>query len=89
MPELRTRGHIVHKITIERRISPISNLKSLWQLYRLMKKEKFDIVHVHTPVAAALGRVAAWAARVPITLYTAHGCYFHEHMPRLTRQLVV
>lgn len=87
--ELRAQGHVVHTITIERRISPISNLRSLWCLYRLMKKERFDIVHVHTPVAAALGRVAAWAARVPVVICTAHGFYFHEHMPGLIRQPLV
>jgi len=54
-----------------------------------MKKEQFDIVHVHTPVAAALGRVAAWAARVPVVIYTAHGFYFHEHMLGWTRRFVV
>jgi lipopolysaccharide/colanic/teichoic acid biosynthesis glycosyltransferase/glycosyltransferase involved in cell wall biosynthesis len=54
-----------------------------------MKKEQFDIVHVHTPVAAALGRVAAWAARVPIVIYTAHGFYFHERMPGLIRRPLV
>jgi lipopolysaccharide/colanic/teichoic acid biosynthesis glycosyltransferase/glycosyltransferase involved in cell wall biosynthesis len=54
-----------------------------------MKEERFDIVHVHTPVAAVLGRVAAWAAGVPIVLYTAHGFYFHEHMHKRVRRLVV
>ena len=87
--ELQALGHVVHSITIERRIGPISNLRSLWHLYRLMKREQFDIVHVHTPVAAALGRVAAWAARVPIVIYTAHGFYFHEHMLGWTRRFVV
>lgn len=89
VPELQARGYIVHSVTIERRISPISNFKSLWRLYRLMKREQFDIVHVHTPVAAALGRVAAWAAGVPIVIYTAHGFYFHEGMPVLIRRLLV
>jgi len=87
--ELRAGGHIVYNITIERRISPVSNLKSLWHLYCLFKKERFDIVHVHTPVAAALGRVAAWAARVPIVIYTAHGFYFHEHTSVRARQFLV
>lgn len=85
VPALRAEGYVVHTIPIERRISPFSNLRSLWRLYRTMRRERFDIVHVHTPVAAALGRVAAWAARVPVVIYTAHGFYFHNRMPRLKR----
>ncbi len=89
VPELRERGYDVHTVTIERRINPISNFRSFWQLYRLMKRERFDVVHVHTPVAAVLGRIAAWVARVPIIIYTAHGFYFHDGMPGWIRQPVI
>jgi len=47
-----------------------------------MRKEKYDIVHVHTPIASILGRIAAKMARVPAVLYTAHGFYFHDEMSR-------
>lgn len=89
VPELQALGYVVHTVNIERRINPLSNLRSLWCLHHLMRKEQFDIVHVHEPVAGALGRVAAWAARKPIVIYTAHGFYFHEQMPRWARRLVV
>jgi glycosyltransferase involved in cell wall biosynthesis len=46
-----------------------------------MRRGSFDIVHVHTPVASLVGRLAAHLARVPLVVYTAHGFYFHEHMP--------
>jgi len=51
------------------------------RLYRLFRDERFDLVHVHTPVAAFLGRLAAWRAGVPRIAYTAHGFYFHDRMP--------
>lgn len=89
VPDLEFRGYTVHKIDIKRKISPVSNLRSLWQLYRLMREQRFDIVHVHTPVAAALGRLAAWAARVPVIIYTVHGFYFHEHMPAWKRRPII
>ncbi|WP_432662627.1 glycosyltransferase family 4 protein [Wukongibacter baidiensis] len=70
-------------IDIDRSIRPLSNLKTIYKLYRLFKKERPDIVHVHTPIAAVLGRIAAKLARVPIVIYTAHGFYFHENMSAL------
>ena len=89
LQELREEGYMTHPISIARRISPLSNLTSLCRLYRLMRRERFDIVHVHTPVAAALGRVAAKFARVPIIIYTAHGFYFHELMSLWRRRLII
>ena len=86
---LRSKGRAVHAIPIARRVAPFSNLKSLFRLYRLMRRERFDIVHVHTPVAAALGRIASKLARVPIVIYTAHGFYFHDLMPRWKRRFII
>lgn len=87
--ELSERGYAVHPIPIAQKVAPFSNLISLWQLYRLMHREHFDIVHVHTPVAAVLGRVAAKLARVPVIIYTAHGFYFHELMAPWKRRLII
>lgn len=79
---LKKEGFDVRPINIDRHINLRSNLKSIKDMYRLFKKEKPDIVHVHTPIAALLGRVAAKLARVPTIIYTAHGFYFHENMPK-------
>ena len=78
--ELTAKGYSIKSADMYRRITPLNNARSIWQLYRLMRREHFDLVHVHTPIAAALGRVAALMARVPIIMYTAHGFYFHENM---------
>lgn len=80
--ELRKQGLHMIEIPIERKISPWANIKSVIKLYTLMKKEKYDIVHVHTPIAAVLGRIAARLAGVPSVVYTAHGFYFHEGMSK-------
>lgn len=85
-PELKTEGYLIEPIHVDRRITPLTNGRTIWQMYRLMRRERFDIVHVHMPVAAALGRVAARLARTPIIIYTAHGFYFHEHMSGPTRE---
>ena len=80
--ELEAQGLTMIEVPIDRQIHPWKNLKSIWRLYKLMKKEKYDIVHVHTPIAALLGRVAAKLAGVKHIVYTAHGFYFHDEMSK-------
>ncbi|MBU7218148.1 glycosyltransferase family 4 protein [Staphylococcus gallinarum] len=78
--ELEKQGVHVHNINIDRKISPVNNLKSILKMVKLFREIKPDIVHVHTPVAAVLGRIAAKLARVKTIIYTAHGFYFHDEM---------
>lgn len=63
----------VEAVDMTRTISPLKDLKALWQMYRLFKVEKPDIVHTHTPKAGTIGMMAAWMARVPIRLHTIAG----------------
>jgi glycosyltransferase involved in cell wall biosynthesis len=79
---LRARGYVIHEISVDRRMAPGPNSKSVLELGRLMRAQKYDLVHTHAPVASVLGRVAAKLAGVERIVYTAHGFYFHEHMPR-------
>lgn len=71
---------IFHDVKIDRAINPLGNLKSIIEMIKVFKKVKPEIVHVHTPVAAVLGRIAAKIAGVPHVIYTAHGFYFHDGM---------
>jgi glycosyltransferase involved in cell wall biosynthesis len=79
---LRARGHVIHEIPIDRQIAPLGNSKSVVALAQLMRAERYDLVHTHAPVASVLGRVAAKLAGIERIVYTAHGFYFHENMPR-------
>jgi len=79
---LGSEGFIVHKIHFDRKISLKSNLRSIKELRKLMKFYNYDIVHVHTPVASILGRVAAKLSGIKNIIYTAHGYYFHDGMSK-------
>jgi glycosyltransferase involved in cell wall biosynthesis len=70
-------------------MNPLLALRSTWLLWRYFRRECFDVVHVHTPVAALIGRVAAFFSGVPLVIYTAHGFYFHDDMPAWKRRLFV
>jgi glycosyltransferase involved in cell wall biosynthesis len=89
VPGLRERGYPVTTIPISRSMNVLSHLVSLWQLFRYFRQQRFDVVHVHTPVASLVGRFAARLAGVPLIVYTAHGFYFHEGMPLSKRRLFV
>lgn len=78
---MREDGYRIKTISIARSMNPLLVLLSLIDLVRFFRREKFDIVHVHTPIAALIGRLAAKMARVPFVIYTAHGFYFHDEMP--------
>lgn len=77
---LRLRGLRCVDFPIQRSMNPLAHLREFVRLSRWLKRERFDIVHVHTPIASLVGRFAASRRRVPITLYTAHGFYFHAGM---------
>lgn len=47
----KSEGIRTEAVEMTRTLSPVKDLKSLWQFYRLCKKEKPTIVHSHTPKA--------------------------------------
>ena len=66
-------GIRVVEIPMHREISLVADVKCLWMLYRLFRKEKPEIVHANTPKGSLLSMVASWAARIPNRLYTVTG----------------
>lgn len=78
---LEADGFRHHDVPLTRRLTPLRDLSALLALVRVMRRERFDIVHTHTPKAGLLGQIAARIAGVPIVVNTVHGFYFHEHTP--------
>ncbi|TBW25609.1 glycosyltransferase family 1 protein [Gramella sp. KN1008] len=60
-------------VDMTRAITPFQDLRSLWVLYKFLKKEKPLIVHTHTPKAGIIGMLAAKLAGVPLRLHTVAG----------------
>jgi len=87
--DIEKKGIKVKTIRFKRKISPISDLITLFRLYFYFKKEKFDIVHTHTPKPGLLGQLAAKMAGVPIIINTIHGFYFSENSSLLKRKFFV
>jgi glycosyltransferase involved in cell wall biosynthesis len=71
-------------VPMSRRYTPIADLRCLLALWQVLRKERFDIVHTHTPKAGLLGQYAALLAGIPIRVHTIHGLYFPGFMkPRV------
>lgn len=60
-------------VLMERRMSPLKDLKSLWGLIKVFHKERPYMVHSMTPKAGLLCMLAAWITRVPRRVHTFTG----------------
>jgi glycosyltransferase involved in cell wall biosynthesis len=76
-------------VPMTRRFTPLADLRALWALTRLMRRERFDIVHTHTPKAGLLGQLAARLSGVPVVVNTLHGFYFHDDTDPLPRRFYI
>ena len=73
------------KISFERSPFKLNNIKAIFQLKKVISKEKYDIIHTHTPMGSVVTRLAAKGARKHGTrvIYTAHGFHFFKGAPLL------
>lgn len=69
--------------SMEREINPYKDYHAYRNIYRIIEKEKPDIVHTHAAKAGALGRLAAHKLKVPVILHTFHGHVFHSYFGRM------
>lgn len=74
-------GGKVYQIGFSRNpLNIVSHIKSLYRMLILLKKEKYDFIHTHTPIASAIVRIAAHWTNTKV-IYTAHGFHFFKGAP--------
>lgn len=82
-PELQPHFNHIIEMRWKRKIRPLSRLvKAGWQIRRLLCSGDYDVVHVHTPIAAFVTRLACVGLAPtgrPKVVYTAHGFHFHRN----------
>lgn len=74
-------GVICWEIPFARSPYSPANIEAGRRLKALLKEHYFDLIHVHTPVAAFLGRYLAKKTGQGAVLYTAHGFHFCKGAP--------
>ncbi len=81
--------HRIHVGTMRNGTTPLKDLRSFWHLYRLLKREKPAIAHLHLLKARFWGGLAAKLARVPVIIETFHGNLFSGYYGRLKTAAIV
>ena len=89
VPELEAAG--IRHVAISsstRGVAPLDDLRAARQLWRVLRREKPDILHTHNPKPGLYGRVLGRLAGVPVVVNTVHGLYASPDDPP-TKRLVV
>lgn len=73
LDELSEKGIRTIEVAMERRISVVSDIKSLWKMCKVLRKESPYIVHSITPKAGLITMIASWLCRVPVRIHTFTG----------------
>ena len=76
--DLLNKGVRVYNIPFSRSPLSFGNIKAFKELIKIQKKNNYDIIHVHTPIASIYGRLLKVRFPKLKTIYTAHGYHFFK-----------
>ena len=65
-----------YEVSFSRNPLGVGNIKAFMKLKDIQRINNYDIVHVHTPIAAMYGRILKLSYPGLRTIYTAHGYHF-------------
>ena len=81
----------IHTIPIEgleRDINFFNEFRVFFQLLKLYRKERPDVVHLNSSKIGGIGSLAGRIARVPKIIFTAHGWAFNEERTWIERKII-
>ena len=78
--KLKKEGFILHNIHFARNPWGKDNISAYKQLKTIINKNRFMLIHCHTPTVSIMTRLAARDARKngSVVMYTCHGFHFHN-----------
>lgn len=62
-----------------RRSASFTDVSNILKMRRIIKENKYDIVHCHSTKAGFVGRLAAFVSRHPNVIYSPHGFMFCDN----------
>lgn len=72
-----------------RNIYPWDDIRGYYEIKKILRDFRPDVVHTHSAKAGMLGRIAATALRVPAVIHTVHGAPFHPYQSAAARQFFI
>ena len=81
-PELKKLGCKIHSIEFHRNPIKTKNVIAYQKIKRIVSEEGYKLIHVHTPVASFITRLACRRISDVKVLYTAHGFHFFKGAPK-------
>ena len=82
-------GVKTHAVEMNRRLSPLKDLISLWKIIKVFRREKPYMVHSLTPKAGMLCMLAAWLTKVPVRVHTFTGLVWPTETGFMRRLLML
>ncbi|HEY9481100.1 MAG TPA: glycosyltransferase family 4 protein [Candidatus Paceibacterota bacterium] len=79
---------VIPIISLQRDVSVWADTKSFFEMFRICRMERPQVVHVNSSKAGGLGALCARLAGVPRIVFTCHGWAFNEERPWLSRTAI-
>ena len=74
--------------TMDRDINFFKEIRSFISLIKILRRERPDVLHLHSPKMGGLGGLAGRITGLPRIIYTAHGWTFNEERPWIQKWLI-
>ena len=87
--ETKNKVRVIFVKDLIREINPIKDLKALYSICKILKKEKPAIIHTHSSKAGIIGRLAARLCGIKNIVHTIHGFSFNDTQTFLKKNLFI
>jgi len=88
IPKLAEAGiETINIAGLTRDISIIQELKAMFAIASIIRKERPDVLHVNSSKAGAIGTLVGRVLKVPRVIFTAHGWAFNEDRSQLQKNV--